>query len=108
MVKIFVDGVLESMTALMLDDYPGHPGNKGDPLFSAAQLNAVCTEADRHGLQIAIHSIGDGGVRRTLDAYEAARNANGPRAFGPVGGNLLLFVLMFLVGWRVFGFIIQG
>jgi hypothetical protein len=35
-------------------------------------------------------------------------NANGPRAFGPVGGNLLLFVLLFLVGWKVFGFIIQG
>ncbi len=24
------------------------------------------------------------------------------------GGNLLLFVLLFLVGWRLFGFIIQG
>jgi uncharacterized RDD family membrane protein YckC len=33
---------------------------------------------------------------------------SGPRAFGPVGGNLLLFILLFLLGWRVFGFIIQG
>lgn len=24
------------------------------------------------------------------------------------GGNLLLFVLLFLLGWRVFGFVIQG
>ena len=30
-VKIFIDGVLETMTALMLDDYPGHPGNTGAP-----------------------------------------------------------------------------
>jgi len=33
---------------------------------------------------------------------------NGPRAFGPLGGNLLLFVLLFILGWAVFGFVIQG
>ena len=35
--------------------------------------------ADRLGFQVAVHSIGDAGVRRTLDAYDAARAANGPR-----------------------------
>ena len=24
------------------------------------------------------------------------------------GGNLLLFILLFLLGWKVFGFVIQG
>lgn len=33
---------------------------------------------------------------------------NTPRGFGLMGGNLLLFILLFLLGWRVFGFIIQG
>lgn len=28
--------------------------------------------------------------------------------WAPVGGSLLLFVLLFLLGWRVFGFIVQG
>lgn len=28
--------------------------------------------------------------------------------FGIMGGNLLLFILLFLLGWKVFGFIIQG
>jgi hypothetical protein len=37
-----------------------------------------------------------------------ADRAGGPRAFAPVGGNLMLFVLLFLVGWRAFGFPIQG
>jgi predicted amidohydrolase YtcJ len=78
-VKIFVDGVLETFTALMLDDYPGQPGNKGAPLFTAEEFNAVVTRADKHGLQISTHAIGDGGVRRTLDGYEAARKANGVR-----------------------------
>ena len=78
-VKIFMDGVLESMTALMLDDYPGFPGERGAPLFTAEQFNDVATRADRHGLQISVHAIGDGGVRRTLDGYEAAQKANGKR-----------------------------
>ncbi|MBL8908638.1 MAG: amidohydrolase [Rhizobiales bacterium] len=78
-VKVFIDGVLESMTALMLDDYPGHPGHRGQPLFSAEEFNALATRADKHGLQISVHAIGDGGVRRTLDGYEAARKANGAR-----------------------------
>ena len=78
-VKIFMDGVLESMTALMLDDYPGFQGERGAPLFTAKQFNEVATRADKHGLQISVHAIGDGGVRRTLDGYEAARKTNGAR-----------------------------
>jgi predicted amidohydrolase YtcJ len=78
-VKLFIDGVMETLTALMLDDYPGHPGNKGAPLYSAAEMNAVVTRADKLGLQIATHAIGDGGVRRTLDAYEIAQKTNGKR-----------------------------
>jgi hypothetical protein len=31
-----------------------------------------------------------------------------PAGFAPLGGSLLLFILLFLVGWRVFGFPIQG
>lgn len=78
-VKIFMDGVLESMTALMLDDYPGAPGNRGAPLFTARQFNEIATRIDAHKMQISVHAIGDGGVRRTLDGYEAARRANGAR-----------------------------
>jgi hypothetical protein len=28
--------------------------------------------------------------------------------YGILGGSLLLFALLFLVGWRLFGFVIQG
>lgn len=28
--------------------------------------------------------------------------------YGIMGGNLLLFILLFLLGWKVFGFPIQG
>ena len=78
-VKLFVDGVLDSTTAFMLDDYADHPGNRGQPLFTQEQIDAAVIEADRLGFQVAVHSIGDAGVRRTLDAFAAARAANGPR-----------------------------
>jgi len=78
-VKIFMDGVMETLTALMLDDYPGHPGNTGAPLFTAAQFNELATRIDKHKLQISVHAIGDGAVRRTLDGYEVAQKANGVR-----------------------------
>ncbi|WP_373503206.1 amidohydrolase [Aestuariivirga sp.] len=78
-VKLFIDGVLETFTALMLDDYPGTTGNKGAPLFTAEEFNEVVTRADRHGLQVSTHAIADGAVRRTLDGYEAAAKANGKR-----------------------------
>jgi predicted amidohydrolase YtcJ len=42
-------------------------------------MNAVVTRADAHGLQISTHAIGDGAVRRTLDAYELAQKTNGKR-----------------------------
>jgi len=32
----------------------------------------------------------------------------GPRGFGRIGGHFLIMILLFLLGWKVFGFIIQG
>jgi hypothetical protein len=63
----------------MLDDYADAPGVRGLPWFEAVQFNEIATEIDRRGLQICVHAIGDAAVRRTLDGYEAARRANGPR-----------------------------
>lgn len=31
----------------------------------------------------------------------------GPRAFGGLGGTVLLFVLLFILGWAAFGFVVQ-
>jgi hypothetical protein len=31
-----------------------------------------------------------------------------PASYAPFGGHMLLWVLLFLLGWRVFGFVIQG
>lgn len=78
-VKMFMDGVMESRTALMLRDYPDTPGNAGEAIFEPEHFNAACIRADSLGLQISVHAIGDLAVRRTLDGYAAAREANGVR-----------------------------
>ncbi|WP_342634760.1 amidohydrolase [Aestuariivirga litoralis] len=78
-VKLFMDGVADSQTAVMIEDYANRPGWKGEPLFEPDRFAAIATEADRRGLQIAVHAIGDGAVRIVLDGYEAAQKANGRR-----------------------------
>ena len=79
LVKFFMDGVLDSGTAFLIDDYADTPGHKGDALFDEELFNALSKDVDRRGLQIAVHSIGDGAVRRVLNAYANARDKNGIR-----------------------------
>lgn len=77
-VKMFMDGVVDSRTAFMLNAYPCTM-ERAEPLFELEQFKDICTEADRRGLQIAVHAIGDAAVRQTIDGYEAAQIRNGKR-----------------------------
>lgn len=77
-VKMFMDGVIDSRTAFMLEPYPGTT-DRSEPLFTADQFNQACIRIDAMQLQIAVHAIGDAAVRQTLDGYQAARQKNGPR-----------------------------
>jgi len=78
-VKMFYDGVLDSWTAVMVEPYADKSGYCGEGLFTPETFRDVAVEADRRGLQIAVHAIGDGAVRAVLDGYEAARAQNGVR-----------------------------
>ena len=78
-VKVFMDGVIDSSTAVLVDDYADTPGWRGDLLHSPERFRAIATEADGLGFQIAVHAIGDGAIRNTLDGYEAAQKSNGAR-----------------------------
>ena len=77
-VKMFMDGVCESRTALMLQPYPG-TDHIGDAVFDADHFTEACIRADAMGLQIATHAIDDLAIRQTLDGYEVAQKANGKR-----------------------------
>jgi predicted amidohydrolase YtcJ len=76
-IKGFVDGVIEAKTAAVLDPYPD--GGRGLPNWQPDALKAAVVAADKAGLQVYLHAIGDRGVRMALDAHEAAEKANGPR-----------------------------
>lgn len=75
-VKGYVDGVIEAHTAAMLEPYVDASHGTGKPNWEPAALDAAVTAADREGLQVYLHAIGDRGVRMALDAHEAARRTN--------------------------------
>jgi len=79
LVKFFIDGVLDSGTAFLIDDYTDTPHWKGEALFEEEVFNKLSVAVDQRGLQIAVHSIGDGAVRRVLNGYEYAQKINGVR-----------------------------
>jgi predicted amidohydrolase YtcJ len=76
--KIFQDGVLENFTGALLEPYEG-TDNRGIGMHEPEELNRMVTLLDSHGFQVHLHTIGDRAVRESLDAIEAARNANGAR-----------------------------
>jgi hypothetical protein len=39
--------------------------------------------------------------------YSYAPGPGGARNFGMIGGDLIYFILFFIVGWKLFGFVIQ-
>jgi len=77
-VKVFADGVVEypSQSAAMTAPY-SNTGKMGDLLFTPENFAKLCIEADRQGLIVHTHAIGDLAVHETLNGYAAARKANG-------------------------------
>ncbi|MFO1466298.1 MAG: amidohydrolase [Steroidobacteraceae bacterium] len=77
-VKVFADGVVEfpSQSAAMTAAY-ANTGKKGDLLFTPENFSKLCIEADKQGLIVHTHAIGDLAVHETLNGYQAARKANG-------------------------------
>jgi predicted amidohydrolase YtcJ len=73
--KMYIDGVIESHTAVMLAPYANKPV-KGEPIWKAEEFRRVIAMLDRRGWQVWVHAIGDGGVRMTLDAFEQGAGAN--------------------------------
>jgi predicted amidohydrolase YtcJ len=77
--KAYADGTLGSRTALMLEPYADDPGTRGIRRIPAEELDALVLAADRAGLQVVVHAIGDGANRMVLDAFEKSARATGRR-----------------------------
>ena len=77
-IKIFADGVVEypSQTANLTKPYK-NTGRNGELLFDPKKFAELCIAADKQGLIIHVHALGDGAVKAALDGIAAARQANG-------------------------------
>ncbi len=77
-IKVFADGVVEypSQTAHLSKPYK-NTGRNGDLLFDPGKFAELCIAADKQGLIIHVHAIGDQAVKEALDGIAAARKANG-------------------------------
>ncbi|MDP9343607.1 MAG: amidohydrolase [Actinomycetota bacterium] len=83
-VKVMQDGIVENFTAGMIEPYldghglPDDGRGQGLSFVDPAAFGPSVTRLDREGFQVHVHAIGDRAVREALDAFEAARAANGP------------------------------
>ncbi|MGV3551667.1 amidohydrolase [Rhizobium sp.] len=75
--KFFLDGVMESRTAVMIEDYSDDIGGNSKLLFDAEHVKELFTAFDAARFQIHVHTIGDGAVRAALDGLQAAKEKNG-------------------------------
>lgn len=77
-IKVFADGVVEypSQSAAMTVPY-ANTGKRGDLLFRPENFAKLCTDADKLGLFVHTHAIGDLAVHEALNGYAAMRKANG-------------------------------
>jgi predicted amidohydrolase YtcJ len=85
-VKVFLDGVIESETAYMIEPYLD--GTNGPPIFTDAALAKIVLSSDDAGLQLHAHAIGDGAVRQMLNALDALVVARGAADRRPVLAHL--------------------
>jgi len=76
-VKLFVDGSMGAGTALFFAPYADDPATAGLAIHTKEQLAALVGNADKAGLQIAAHAIGDKANAWILDAFAGAKAGNG-------------------------------
>ncbi|WP_130868535.1 amidohydrolase [Intestinimonas massiliensis (ex Afouda et al. 2020)] len=77
--KILGDGSLGARSAYLSRDYADKPGCRGIPIYTQQQFDDLIGCANRSGMQVAVHAIGDGILDRVLSAYKKALAEN-PRA----------------------------
>ncbi len=72
--KGFTDGSLGSGTALFFEPYADEPGNRGlfhNQMFPEGAMERRILAADRHGLNVAVHAIGDRAIAELLDIFQS-------------------------------------
>jgi predicted amidohydrolase YtcJ len=76
--KAFADGSLGSSTAWFFDSYDQDTMTTGlaMDIITDGSMEKWCMDADRHGLQLSVHAIGDKANSYMLDLYEKISKEN--------------------------------
>ena len=74
--KMLGDGALGARTAFLSRPYADDPSTCGIPVFSQETMDEMIGYANAHGMQAAVHTIGDACLDRVLIAYEKALTEN--------------------------------
>ena len=70
-IKVWLDGTLGARSASLSQPYADKPNAPApQPQMSAVELRQVIRDADRAGLQVAVHVIGDAALDRLLEALQ--------------------------------------
>ncbi len=77
--KGFVDGSLGSHTAVMFAPFIDAPEKKGLFITPPDSLYEYTLAADKAGLQVMVHAIGDKAINTQLNIYQRVMNENGKR-----------------------------
>ena len=80
--KAFMDGSLGSTTAYFFEPYRDAPSSSGllaSDVIPESKMLERMLGADKAGLQLSIHAIGDHANAMLLDLFAAVAKANGPR-----------------------------
>ncbi len=77
--KGFVDGSLGSHTAAFMDAFTDTPSDSGFLVTPVRELYESVSAADKEGLQVMVHSIGDKAINVQLNIFERVEKENGKR-----------------------------
>ena len=76
--KQFMDGIIPAHTAIMLEPYLDDPDAPlSYELMDLAEAKDLIEEYHGLGINIQVHAVGDGAVRKAVDMYENAIKKNG-------------------------------
>ena len=75
-IKYVIDGVLSTHTAALIDPYSDRPEIIGEPFYIQGEINRLVKRANALGMPVAIHAIGDRGVKMALNAFEQSGNTS--------------------------------
>lgn len=70
--KLYLDGSLGARTAAMISPYHDSPAERGVLYMTADELRVIVKKADREGIQVCVHVIGDRALEEALKAFEGS------------------------------------